>query len=90
MRSSACKLPELSGRKSQCLREAPLEVPATAPCTPIRALDLGAGRDCEWDCRSPVSTRRSMFQQVVDWGQIRPGCNAIDDGRPINFLQREK
>lgn len=47
VRRSACILPKPSGRKRQCLCEALLEVPATALCTPIHALNLGAGHDCQ-------------------------------------------
>lgn len=44
---SACLHPKRSGRKRQCLCEALLEVPATALCAPIHALNLGAGHDCQ-------------------------------------------
>lgn len=44
----------------------------------------------ECNRHTPMGISRSMFQQVVDRGQIPLCYNALDDGRPINFLQQEK
>lgn len=61
---STCKLPKPSGRKRQCLYEALLEVPATALCTPIHALNLGAG----YDCQVPLPHSNELQEERVSAG----------------------
>ena len=79
MRRSACKPPAFWKKEAVSVGGSPIHGP-----------NLWAGTAAECHCHTPVSFSRSMFQQVADGGQIPLGYSAVEDGRPINFLQWEE